>query len=389
MIDKVALAQRFSGYADIFNEGAFKDDLKAMSFVLERMSDNKFEELINKEAFRLPGMEKLKGFFRAPGQAPQTKPGEYTKTPTQRATDIREKFRESGLAGKLLSMFEHKDVQNAYTALPEEIKKLVNRYTKKWQTLDLVGKAAAEEKEALFGDKGPAATYKALDNVLTDFSKRYDVSSLPTVIADKFNELMGHMETLEKSPEKLPKSVSPEEEVTIEEIRQKSEGPVTDQDIEDDKRINKFLQVIDKHYKTELQRSLSPKLKAEYERMVGDIVGRLKGDIEQGFRGSSPGATYSKKSPYVPRKAPAPSPEAPVGESESMVPVGTPGGKGQGRVVGVKSASEEGDKSSKGTLANDTVIASEGVFLTPRMMEIDELSDEIKKLSIILANNKL
>jgi len=154
------------------------------------------------------------------------------------------------------------------------------------------------------------------------------------------------------------------------------------QDIENDKNINTFLQVMDKHFKTDLQKNLTPSLKNEYEKMTGDIAGQLRGDIEQGFRGSSPGSEYSKKSPYMSKepvfevKNPTPSSKKPSSKKPAPADPGMAGVPGKGKIP---------ERVAK----DSTVITSEGVDMNPSMIEIDENSEEIKKLSKILENNKL
>lgn len=248
-------------------------------------------EVVMKEGAINP-FEKIKGLFKTPGVADKQKPDEYSTSPQQRAINIKEKFKDAGPAGKLLTMFLYRDVQNAYEGLPENVKKIVNKYTKKWQALDIF-KKSAEEKEALFGDKGPAAAYKALDNMLSSFSKKYDVSLLPTSLTNKFNDLKSTIEQIEKSPEKIDKDVKPEEKSKPE------EKEFSEEEARHDKSINRFLQALDKHFKNDLQSSLTPKLKAEYERMMGEIIAQLKGDIAKGFRGSTPGAYGKKKAAQV------------------------------------------------------------------------------------------
>lgn len=249
---------------------------------------NSLEEMV-KDAASNP-LEKIKGFFKTPGVAEKRKPGEYSTTPQQRAINIKEKFRDAGPAGKLLTMFLYRDVQNAYEALPQKVKKIVNKYTKKWQALDIF-KKSAEEKEALLGDKGPAASYKALNNMLSSFSNKYDISLLPTPVTNKFKELKDSIEQIEKSPEKLDKNIKQKEAPKSE------EKELTEDERNDDANINRFINVLDRHFKNELQASLTPKLKDEYEKMMGEIVAQVKGDLVGGFRGSTPGS-YGRKRAY-------------------------------------------------------------------------------------------
>jgi hypothetical protein len=416
MIDKQALSQRFAGYSDLLVDCSMKEDLRAMSYVLANMSDEKYEELLNKDAFRLPSVDKLKGLFQKPGTAPKQKPGEVSTTPQQRSENIKGKYQQAGPSGKLLTMFDHKDVQNAYTALPQNAKKLVDKYTKRWQLGDLVGKSASE-KEALFEDKGPAGVYNALSKALGDFSKKYDISLLPSGIEQKLNELKGSIETLDNSPVRLPKQLTPEEEAVIK--QQQEPAQLSEQDIENDKRINRFLQVMDKHFKNTLQKELTPALKNEYTKMTGEVVSTLKGDIERGFRDSTPGAYGDKASPYAPKvpvfdvgkaqaKKPAPrkktAPKKPATKAapkKGIPPIGRGGLQNQvlekpapKKTTRRKKAPAVADVPQKGQpvvkVAKDkSVVTSEGVDLTPRMVEIDQTSEEIQKLSTILGNNKL
>ena len=460
MIDKIALSKRFSGYSEIFQDCNIKEDLKAMSYVLASMSEEKFSELLDKEAFNLPGMDKLKGLFKKPGDPEKAKPGEVSTSPQQSAQNIKEKYQEAGPSGKLLTMFDYKDIQNAYQALPVSAKKLVDRYITRWKMGDLVGKSAAEEKEALFEDKSPAGVYRALSDTLNNFSKKYDTALLPEILQGKLKDLKSGIDTIESSPERLPKNVTPEEQSAID--RQNKSAPLSQQDLDDDKKINTFLQVMDKHFKADLQRDITPAIKNEYVKMTGDVVGQLKGDIEQGFRDSSPGATYQKKSPYAPvekvfEKKPSPvsapvapvkkpsvnkpvspvapvkkpsakkpvSPVAPVKKpsvnkpvSAPVAPVKKPSAKKPVSPVAQPAAPKASPKAapkSNRTLdvdqlndllkmepstkksrpkvnvaaSDNNVSASEGVYMNPRMIDIDQDSDEIKKLSLILANNKL
>jgi len=378
MIDKQALSRRFEGFSEIFNDCDLKEDLKAASYVIANMGDERYEELINKEAFRLPGMDKLKGFFKNPASPEKVKPGEFATTPNQRAQNIKDQYRDSGPSGKLLTVFSHKEVQNAYQDLPPQTKKLVDRYIIRWKTGDLVGKAAAEEKEALFEDKSPAGVYKAFNSMLDSFSKKYDVSLLPTALQSKFEELKGTIKTIEESPERLPKDLTPEEKDIID--KQKQGEPFSKQDIDNDNRINKFLQVMDRHFKNDLQKNMTPALKNEYVKMTGEIVGQLKGDIEQGFRDSGPGAMYQKKSPYVPKK-PAPAAKKPAPAAKKPAPADKkPAAPTNGQVS---------PKEVPVTVRRASILTSEGVELVPAMVEINKESEEIKNLSKILANNEL
>jgi len=439
MIDKIALSKRFSGYSEIFQDCNIKEDLKAMSYVLASMSEEKFSELLDKEAFNLPGMDKLKGLFKKPGDPEKAKPGEVSTSPQQSAQNIKEKYQEAGPSGKLLTMFDYKDIQNAYQALPVSAKKLVDRYITRWKMGDLVGKSAAEEKEALFEDKSPAGVYRALSDTLNNFSKKYDTALLPEILQGKLKDLKSGIDTIESSPERLPKNVTPEEQSAID--RQNKSAPLSQQDLDDDKKINTFLQVMDKHFKADLQRDITPAIKNEYVKMTGDVVGQLKGDIEQGFRDSSPGATYQKKSPYAPvekvfEKKPSPV-SAPVSPAKSKAPVKKPSVKKPVAPVAQPAAPKVAPKAApvaqpaapktspkvapkvapksnrtldvdklndllkmepstkkskpkvKRAASDNNVSASEGVYLSPRMIDIDQDSDEIKKLSLILANNKL
>ena len=380
MLDKQAMSNSLKILSNITEDKDLRYNLRSASEAVASMSDREYEEMLTKESFRLPGMDKIKGVFNKPGTPEKLKPGEFSTTPQQRSQNIKEKYQEGGPTGKLLTMFEHRDVQNAYKALPAQTKKLVDRYITRWKMGDLIGKAASEDKEALFEDKSPSGVYNALTKTLSNFSKKYDVSLLPSVIQEKFKGLKGNIELLEKSPERLPKGISEEEQAIID--RKNKEESLSKQDIENDKNINTFLQVMDKHFKTDLQKNLTPSLKNEYEKMTGDIVGQLRGDIEQGFRGSSPGSEYSKKSPYMSKepvfevKNPTPSSKKPSRKKPAPADPGMAGVPGKGKIP---------ERVAK----DSTVITSEGVDMNPSMIEIDENSEEIKKLSKILENNKL
>jgi hypothetical protein len=462
MIDKQALSMRLSGLSEVFKDCGIKEDLQAMSHVIANMSPDRYEDLIDKEAFRLPGMDKIKGIFQKPGDQ------KMTGTPQQKAQSLKDKYQEAGPSGKLLTMFDHSDVQNAYKSLPGFAKKLVDRYISKWKMGDLVGKSAAEEKEALFEDKSPIGAYKALNKAISNFSSTYDVSLLPKSVLEKFNDLSSTIKTVEDSPETLSKGITPEEQAMSD--SGKKSPTVSEEDVTNDKNINNFLKVMDKHFKADLQKDLTPALKNEYTKMTGDIVGQLKGDIEQGFRDSSPDATYPKKSPYAPKapvapkapkapvapaakapvapaakapvapaakapvapaaKAPvAPAAKAPVAPAAkapaakapaAKAPVApaakapaakapvAPAAKAPAAKAPVAPAAKSKSKLDVDSLSellkgegtkgkvkvpksafDSNVITSEGVSMSPTMVEIDQDSDEIRKLSKILAHNEI